>query len=89
MWYIIIAVIVLGVIAAVAGYFRNKKLQKMLERGEIAEIPEAREIPEAGSMKPANVIVCWLPSARKSNITMMRNWIVSADWKEMNMRKKP
>ena len=46
MWYIIIAVIVLGVIAAVAGYFRNKKLQKMLERGEIAEIPEAREIPE-------------------------------------------
>ena len=46
MWYIIIGVIVLGVLAAVAGYFRNKKLQKMLERGEISEIPEAREIPE-------------------------------------------
>ena len=43
MWYIIIGVIVLGVLAAVAGYFRNKKLQKMLERGEISEIPE---IPE-------------------------------------------
>ena len=43
MWYIIIGVIVLGVLAAVAGYFRNKKLQKMLERGEISEI---REIPE-------------------------------------------
>ena len=46
MWYIVIGIIVLGVIAAVAGYFRNKKLQKMLERGEISEIPEAREIPE-------------------------------------------
>ena len=46
MWYIIIGVIVLGVIAAIAGYFRNKKLQQMLERGEISEIPEAREIPE-------------------------------------------
>ena len=46
MWYIVIGIIVLGVIAAIAGYFRNRKLQKMLERGEIAEIPEAREIPE-------------------------------------------
>lgn len=46
MGYIIIGVIVLGVIAAMAGYFRNKKLQQMLERGEISEIPEAREIPE-------------------------------------------
>ena len=46
MWYIIIGIIVLGVIAAIAGYFRNKKLQQMLERVEISEIPEAREIPE-------------------------------------------
>ena len=46
MWYIIIGIIVLGVIAAIAGYFRNKKLQQMLERWEISEIPEAREIPE-------------------------------------------
>ena len=40
MWYIVISLIGLGVVAAVAGYFRNKKLQKMLERGEISEIPE-------------------------------------------------
>lgn len=46
MWYIIIGILALGVVAAVAGYFRNRKLQKMLERGEITEIPEAREIPE-------------------------------------------
>ncbi|WP_456086609.1 phospholipase [Parabacteroides sp.] len=44
MWYIIIGIIVLGILAAIAGYFRNRKLQKMLERGEIAEIPEAREL---------------------------------------------
>lgn len=41
MWYIIIGIIVLGILAAIAGYFRNRKLQKMLERGEIAEIPES------------------------------------------------
>lgn len=35
-----------GCRSAIAGYFRNKKLQKMLERGEISEIPEAQEIPE-------------------------------------------
>lgn len=46
MWYIIISLLCLGVIAAVIGYFRNKRLQKMLERGEITEIPEAKEIPE-------------------------------------------
>ena len=43
MWYIVISLIGLGVVAAIAGYFRNKKLQKMLERGEISEIPEAQE----------------------------------------------
>ena len=40
MWYIVISLIGLGVVAAIAGHFRNKKLQKMLERGEISEIPE-------------------------------------------------
>ena len=46
MWYILLSLVVLGIVAAVIGYFRNKKLQKMLERGEISEIPEALEIPE-------------------------------------------
>lgn len=45
MWYLIIALIVLGLVAAIAGYFRNKKLQGMLERGEIPAIPEVQEIP--------------------------------------------
>ncbi|MDH6534729.1 phospholipase [Parabacteroides sp. 52] len=46
MWYIILGLILLGGIAAVLGYFRNKKFEEMLERGEITEIPEAQEIPE-------------------------------------------
>jgi len=46
MWYIVIGIIVLGILAAVAGYFRNKKLEGMLERGEIKEIPEAQELLE-------------------------------------------
>lgn len=46
MWYIVIGIIILGIIAAIAGYFRNRRFQKMLERGEITEIPEAQEIPE-------------------------------------------
>lgn len=45
MIYLIFSLVALGVIAAVLGYFRNKKLEKMLERGEISEIPEAKEIP--------------------------------------------
>ncbi len=46
MWYLIISIVCLGIVAAIAGYFREKKLRKMLERGEISEIPEAKEIPE-------------------------------------------
>lgn len=46
MWYIVISLIVLGVVAAIVGYFRNKRLQAMLERGEISEIPEPKELIE-------------------------------------------
>lgn len=42
----IIGLIALGVVAAVMGYFRNKKFERMLERGEIAEMPEVKEIPD-------------------------------------------
>lgn len=42
MWYIVLSLVVLGVVAAIAGYFRNRKLQKMLERGEISELPSVQ-----------------------------------------------
>jgi tRNA(Glu) U13 pseudouridine synthase TruD len=44
MWYIIGSVVFLGIISAIAGYIYNRKLNKMLERGEISEIPEAKEL---------------------------------------------
>ncbi len=46
MWYILLSLVCLGLVAALLGYLRNRRLQKMLERGEISEIPEAKEIPE-------------------------------------------
>lgn len=46
MWYIVISLIVLGIVAAIVGHFRNKRLQAMLERGEISEIPEPKELIE-------------------------------------------
>lgn len=48
MWYIVIlsGLVLLGIVAAIAGHFRNKKLQGMLERGEISEIPETVIVTE-------------------------------------------
>ena len=37
--YVLIAILALGLIAAFAGWMRNKKLQKQLESGEITELP--------------------------------------------------
>lgn len=39
MFYLAIGLIVLGVVAMVAEWFRNRSLQKKLERGEIEELP--------------------------------------------------
>lgn len=46
MWILIAGIIILGVLAAILGYFRNRSLLKQLERGEISKLPEPQEIPE-------------------------------------------
>jgi hypothetical protein len=46
MIYLIIGLIALGVVAAVLGYFRDRRLRRMLERGEIDKIPEVRVIAD-------------------------------------------
>ena len=46
MWVFIVGIVILGIFAAIAGYFRNRALEQQLERGEITEIPEAAELPE-------------------------------------------
>ena len=86
MWYILIGIVVLGVVAAIAGYFRNRKLQKMLERGEISEIPEAQELI-TGECCGQHETVCWRQSANRSSIMTMKNWIVSGGSNLMHMMK--
>ncbi|MCD8041633.1 MAG: phospholipase [Tannerellaceae bacterium] len=46
MIYIVIGILILGVFSAIAGYFRNRYLQKLVDRGELDAIPEAKELQE-------------------------------------------
>ena len=47
MWILILSIILLGVIAAIAGLVRNRKLKQQLLRGEISELPEVKEVANA------------------------------------------
>ena len=44
MWIPIIGLVLLGVIALIAGIIRNKRLQKKIERGELDRMPEVKEV---------------------------------------------
>ena len=46
MWILIIGVIVLALVAALAGSIRYRRLQKQVERGEIAAMPEVVTVDE-------------------------------------------
>ena len=46
MTYLIIGLVVLGVIAFLAGCFREKKLKKQLEKGEITELPSIKQVED-------------------------------------------
>ena len=46
MSYLIISLFVLGAIAFVLGYIRNRSLKKKLERGEIAELPSIKQVED-------------------------------------------
>ena len=43
MWILIASLLVLGILAAIAGILRNHSLAKKLANGEIKEIPEVKE----------------------------------------------
>ena len=43
MWILIISLVLLGVIALIAGIIRNKRLQKKIEKGELDRMPEVKE----------------------------------------------
>lgn len=46
MIYLSIGLIVIGVIAFVAGSLRNRRLKKQLERGEIEELPSIKQVED-------------------------------------------
>ena len=43
MWILIISLVLLGIIALIAGYIRNKRLQQKIEKGELDLMPEVKE----------------------------------------------
>ena len=49
---IIGVLLLLGVVAAIAGSFRNRKLQAMVERGEIDKITDPQKSPDEGCGQP-------------------------------------
>lgn len=67
MLILIISLIVLVCIALMAGYIRNQRLQKKIERGELDAMPEVKEADAdvVDSMKYASGTVCWLLSAKR------------------------
>lgn len=44
MWILVIGLLLLAVIALALGYIRNKSLQKKIDKGELNEFPEAKEL---------------------------------------------
>lgn len=44
MWILIISLIILALVAAVAGVIRNRKLQRQIDRGESDAMPEVRKV---------------------------------------------
>ena len=44
MFYLALGLIIIGIVAMIAGFFRNRSLQKKLEAGEITELPSIKQI---------------------------------------------
>lgn len=44
MWILIISLVVVVAVAAAAGLWRNRRLRRQMERGEIQEMPEVKNV---------------------------------------------
>lgn len=44
MWILVISLLFLCMIAAIAGFIRNKRIQKKIENGELESFPEVKEV---------------------------------------------
>lgn len=46
MFYLIVSLILLALVAAVLGWLRNRKLRRQLQRGEISELPTIQQVAD-------------------------------------------
>ena len=46
MFYLVLGLIILGMMAMVAGIIRNRRLQQKLEKGEIDELPSVKQVQD-------------------------------------------
>lgn len=46
MIYLVLGIVILGIVAFAAGYIREQKLKKQLERGEITELPSIKQVED-------------------------------------------
>ena len=44
MWILIVGLVLLAIVAMIAGYIRNKRLQQKIARGELDRMPEVKEV---------------------------------------------
>ncbi|MCR4765881.1 MAG: phospholipase [Bacteroidaceae bacterium] len=49
MWILIASLLVLGIVAAIAGILRNRSLEKKLANGEIKEMPSVKMVLDCGA----------------------------------------
>ena len=46
MFYLVLSLILLGIITMIVGFLRNRHLNKMLQKGEITELPSIKQIQD-------------------------------------------
>ena len=44
MWILLISLLLLAIVAMIAGYIRNRRLQKKIDAGELESFPEVKEV---------------------------------------------
>ena len=44
MWILVVGLVLLAIVAMIAGYIRNKRLQKKIDNGELDSFPEVKEV---------------------------------------------
>ena len=86
MWILIVSLLLLTLVALIAGHIRNRRLQKKIENGELESFPEVKEadIECCGQHE-----VCEKDSLLAAvSIMMMRNWINSLAGHRKHTRRK-